>query len=158
MKKGVSPLIAWVLIIGLSIALAIVVGNFMKESAEETAESLIKDIEGGAVCNKLNINAEPLECNKASKKIKLALSNRGFLAIDKVRVRLFYSDNTLGNEIVNLNNVPLLPEDSIDIEVPTTGETLIKLQIVPIREEFGCADKKIELSKEMATAWFVGGC
>jgi len=151
-------LIAWVLIIGLSIALAIVVGNFMKESAEETAESLIKDIEGGAVCNKLNINAEPLECNKASKKIKLALSNRGFLAIDKVRVRLFYSDNTLGNEIVNLNNVPLLPEDSIDIEVPTTGETLIKLQIVPIREEFGCADKKIELSKEMATAWFVGGC
>ena len=151
-------MIAWVLIIGLSIALAIVVGNFMKESAEETAESLIKDIEGGAVCNKLNINAEPLECNKASKKIKLALSNRGFLAIDKVRVRLFYSDNTLGNEIVNLNNVTLLPEDSIDIEVPTTGETLIKLQIVPIREEFGCADKKIELSKEMATAWFVGGC
>lgn len=156
MKKGVSPLIAWVLVIGLSIALTIVVGNFMKESAKETAESLIQDIEGGAVCNKLNINAEPLECNKASKKIKLTLSNKGFLAIDKVRVRLFYSDNTLGNEIVNLNNGPLLPDKSVKIEVPTKGETLIKLQIVPIREEFGCVDKKIELSPEVE--WFVGGC
>ncbi|HLC37758.1 MAG TPA: hypothetical protein VJJ53_03190 [Candidatus Nanoarchaeia archaeon] len=156
MKKGVSPLIAWVLIIGLSLALAVVVGNFMKESAEETAESLIKDIEGGAVCNKLNINAEPLECNKASKKIKLALTNRGFLAIDKVRVRLFYSDNTLGNEIVNFNNVPLLPDDNVEIEVPIKEETLIKLQVVPIRAEFGCVDKKIELSQEVE--WFVGGC
>src|SRR3989344_3287005 len=158
MKKGISPLIATVLVIGLSITLAVVVSNFMKESAEETAESLIQDIEGGAVCNKLNINAELLWCEIGNKKIGLELSNKGFLAIDKVKVRLFYLDNTLGNEIVNLNNIPLLPEDSVEIEVPTTGETLIKLQIVPIREEFGCVDKKIELSEEMATTWIAGGC
>lgn len=156
MKKGVSPLIAWILIIGLSISLAVVVGGFIRRSAEITQESLIEEIEGGAICNKLNINAEPLECVRGEK-ISLRLYNRGFLAINGVKVRLFYSDNTLGNEIVSFNN-NLVPEDNIGIEVSLKGEftSLIKFQIIPIRDDIGCVDKKIELSEE--TKWFIGGC
>src|SRR3989344_5667737 len=148
MKKGVSPLIAWILIIGLTVSLALIVGNFLKESAETTKESLIEYVEGGSTCDKIIINAEPLECNKASRNIKLK--------INKIQVRIFYSDNTLGNEIVSFNN-NLLPDNSIEAVVPIENKAIIKLQAVPIREETGCADKKAELSQE-ETQWFVGGC
>ncbi|MBS3145541.1 hypothetical protein J4414_01945 [Candidatus Woesearchaeota archaeon] len=156
MKKGVSPLIAWILIIGLTVSLALIVGNFLKESAETTKESLIEYVEGGSTCDKIIINAEPLECNKASRNIKLKINNRGFLAINKIQVRIFYSDNTLGNEIVSFNN-NLLPDNNIEAVVPIENKAIIKLQAVPIREETGCADKKAELSQE-ETQWFVGGC
>jgi len=78
------------------------------------------------------------------------------LAINKIQVRIFYSDNTLGNEIVSFNN-NLLPDNSIEAVVPIENKAIIKLQAVPIREETGCADKKAELSQE-ETQWFVGGC
>jgi len=156
MKKGVSPLIAWILIIGLTVSLALIVGTFLKESAEKTKESLIDYVEGGTTCDKITINAEPLECNKASRNVKLGIHNRGFLAINQIQVRIFYADNTLGNEIVSFNN-NLLPDNIIETNVPIENKVIIKLQAVPIREEIGCVDKKVELSQE-ETQWFVGGC
>ena len=155
MKRGVSPLIAWVLIIGLTITLSLVVGSFIKKTAEDTSSTLIDYVEGGATCDKIIINAKPLECNKASEKIKLEISNEGFLSVDQAQVRIFYIDNTVGNEIGSFNNA-LKPNDVVDVEVRVERKIINKLQVIPIREEKGCVNKKIELSQE--TQWFVGGC
>lgn len=42
-KKGVSLAIAWVLLLGLSITLAIFVGTWLKKVSEDTGEAVIED-------------------------------------------------------------------------------------------------------------------
>ncbi|QQG38926.1 MAG: hypothetical protein HYS32_00465 [Candidatus Woesearchaeota archaeon] len=160
MKKGVSPLIAWVLIVGFTISLAVIVSNALKKQAESSTEKIEEFVEGGSTCNKITIQATPLNCDKGSGIAKFNLANKGLLGVDKIKARLFYADNTVGSATVSFKNLERLnPEKNIDIEVPfdvKSGESLVKVELVPIREDFGCSEKKEVLDKE--SVWFVGGC
>lgn len=88
-KKGVSPLIAWVLILGFSITLAGIVTNWYMKSAEQMTESTITTLEGGMECNEVSIN---VAYTYKDPNCWLKISNTGKFQIDSVKINTVTKD------------------------------------------------------------------
>ena len=56
-KRGVSPAISWILLIGLAVALGGMVTIWMKSTAESSAETLKSKVEMDIRCDEISLNA-----------------------------------------------------------------------------------------------------
>jgi len=82
-KKGVSPVIAWVLILGFTIALGSIVTNWYLQQSKKTTESTLGTLEGEMECNEVKIN---VAFTQSGSGCVLKVSNTGALRIDSVKV------------------------------------------------------------------------
>ncbi len=82
-KKGVSPIIAWVLLLGFSVTLGVIVSSWYLQSSEQMTESTLTTLEGGIECNDVSINVAYTE---RYSDCWLKISNTGKLKIDSVKI------------------------------------------------------------------------
>ncbi len=78
-KRGVSSLIAWVLLIGFAVTLAVFVSRWSLQQAQKSTEGVESMIEGDILCSEVNIN---IICEGSS----LYMINRGSLAIKQIKI------------------------------------------------------------------------
>lgn len=90
-KKGISPLIAWVLLIGFAVSLAGVVGVWMKAFAGEQIGDIIKDQEEDVRCNDVQLNIK-LDCTVTPEQASIA--NTGKFSLKKIVMRQSGRDNS----------------------------------------------------------------
>lgn len=84
-KRGISPIIATVLLLGFSVALATTIFLWMSGHTEKMSESTVEYVEGEMQCQNIRMNVkEDLEgCQK------ITIMNLGYLNIEKVAIRMF---------------------------------------------------------------------
>lgn len=99
-KRGVGAIIAWVLLLGFTVALATMIFLWMQGQTETMSESTVDYVEGELQCQSVRINVikkgvDPNPCTS------FEVQNVGYLNIDSVAVREFCTDGTAksGNPI-----------------------------------------------------------
>jgi|TARA_Y100000310_G_scaffold38954_1_gene36541 hypothetical protein len=133
-KKGIGPVIAWILLLGFSISLAVMVFNWTRTQTEDLTESTVSYVEGKLECQEISINVVTNEdCTE------LTISNRGKLNIEQFAIRTFRDEyeNTLMEK--NL----LAPKASRILNIVQSN----KIEVIPIIEAndklVGCFEKRI---------------
>ena len=146
MKRGVSVIIAWVLLFGLSATLAILVGIWIKDQAQQRGEEIAITSDKDARCADTVLSAE-VNCDENGAIINYDVTNRGSFTIHKVSCFGEINDfddsdpdkvlkpgdseantlNSCSSENYNRNQVALVP-------------------VIKIGEEFiGCGDNSVIL-------------
>jgi len=128
-KRGISPLIATVLLIGFTIVIAALVmiwgSNLVKERAEKIGAKSEAQISCAA---KIEIDLKQAECSNS--KIKVAVENKGTDSIDGFRARIHYGSD------VETKTIPLQPvlkgtsQRTIEIEYDNTKNPT-SVEIIP---------------------------
>ena len=86
-KKGIGPIIAWILLLGFSISLAVMIFNWTRTQTEDLTESTINYVEGKLECQEVSINVVTnVECTE------ITINNRGKLNIEQFAIRVFRED------------------------------------------------------------------
>lgn len=98
-KRGQSAIIAWVLLIGLSVSLAIVVSTWTKKQAQETTETLVSQTEADLRCAAVSFNAKA-ECSIPYDSLKVV--NRGDFTIHKFVIHIKSKEGQLISNTINL--------------------------------------------------------
>jgi flagellin-like protein len=129
LKKGISPLIATVLLVGLTIAIAAFVITFL---VEKTTDNFKPDIIIGSneYCDLVTLghNVDPASlCEKSGGYVfGVALTNKGSFTIHKVTISAEGFPNSEGN-------ITLKPQEQIPIFTPYNADPTIKhlVKVVP---------------------------
>jgi len=91
-KKGVHMAVAWVLLLGFTIALATTVFLWTTKQTESYTDSTVRFVESGMQCENVKINAvkngenEPIDPTNLTCK-SLNVSNTGYVSLSRVIVR-----------------------------------------------------------------------
>tara|TARA_B100000315_G_C14183266_1_gene409906 strand:- start:19 stop:450 length:432 start_codon:yes stop_codon:yes gene_type:complete len=83
-RRGISPLVSWVLLIGFVVGLSLMVGNWVRTQAQTTTDDVVKNVESDIRCSDVSFNAKIDDCLGAP---RLNLTNTGKFTISEVRVR-----------------------------------------------------------------------
>ncbi len=136
-KKGIGDIIAWVLLIGLSVALATMVTVWTKQQASKTTEFIIQDVEGDIQCADVSFKASVVD-QAACKDINI--SNTGYHKIIKVSARTDF-----GATEFSIDLMPQADSKVLNIAIPSTGVDIIPI-IQSSRGLIGCADRKLVIT------------
>lgn len=138
-KKGMSDIVAWVLLIGLSVALAAIVTVWTKQQVSKTTEFIIEDVEGDIQCADVSFKA--FIANPPCSGINI--SNTGYHKIIRVSLRTQFMNQP---QQVDVNLLPQTDSKVLNINVPTQGG----VDIIPIIQSskglIGCADRKLVIT------------
>lgn len=99
MKKGISPLIASVLLIAFVMATAGIVSNwfvtFSKQQSEETVERGEEEIE----CSYSSIDIRNVKYNETNKKIRFEVKNSGSIDLTDIKIQAIYKNDTTSDSL-----------------------------------------------------------
>jgi hypothetical protein len=133
MKKGVSMIISWVLLLGFSVLLATTVILWSKQQTEKYTESLTEMVENDINCRDVIyiINA-----NCTSK--TTSINNKGSFTIVKFIIRSSMGSSTLTRQIVPSSSLDL----TNDIPKPYYDGGFDMIPFIQIdNKQIGCVDK-----------------
>ena len=153
-KKGISPVIAYVLVIGFAAALGAIVISWYTNLSKEQSETLLGESESSIDCERVNVNVGMLNFTypEPANTCSLKILNTGELKITKLKLEFYPSPNIYTPAEVNIN-----PRYFAVIGLPA-GESLFeKLYVTPIIDVSG---KEVSCPKEtiytQEPGWFDG--
>lgn len=136
-KKGISPLIATVLVIGFTVALAAIILTWGQTFTRGIQESTEMSTEIQLICAQdvnFAVNSVCTFEDEDVTKAKITIDNKGNIAINRFMARLYEDANTVDTaEISNEDGSPVVGAFGLrqpEVEV-TLGE-LWKVELVPI--------------------------
>lgn len=134
-KRGASELIAWVLIIGFSVALGVIVTQWLKEHATKSTQIVTRDIERDLRCNDVAFNAF-----FSSGCTDIQVTNRGYHKIIAIKVRNPYDVQELDADLMPGSSTTIAPQglqpsEDIDLIPVIEGE----------KENLACIDRKLTI-------------
>ncbi|MBU2638386.1 MAG: hypothetical protein KJ955_05405 [Nanoarchaeota archaeon] len=159
-KKGISPLIATVLIIGFTVALAAIImtwGTSFSKSMQKTTESTTE--EQLACAQDVNVDLSSacvVDGTAGSTQIKLTIKNDGAKAIERLSVRFYKDADNVASDTTTLVGVgvnPFLSSYGLDtktvvvpIPLAAAAETVTLVELIPVikvgEKELTCAATK----------------
>ncbi|HLD15324.1 MAG TPA: archaellin/type IV pilin N-terminal domain-containing protein [Candidatus Nanoarchaeia archaeon] len=141
MKKGISPLIASILLIGFTVALAVVVFNWGISFVQEAQENVGKTTESALLCtNKLNFEISKVDCINE----KITVENNGEIDIVNLTLRVHSGEEIIpvsfsdGIQAFGVKNFDLIEQglssgtevDAIATILSGSGEKIICSQAI----------------------------
>lgn len=151
MKKAVSPLISWVLLIGLSVAIGALVTNWALDQAKNV--NVEEMAEGGLYCVDVFLSVDGaciVSSSDGKNTIRLTLNNRGVYSITKLAVDL-KSSSDLKSEILTLSSPISLNSVRYDQTLVYQGD-IKSIKITPIvnieGKDLSCSEKKVLLTDQ----------
>ncbi len=134
-KRGMAEIVSWILLIGLSVAIATMVTVWTKQQATKTTEFIIQDVEGDIQCADVSFKAFIVTppCDDIN------ISNTGYHKIVKVSAR-----HQFGTQEFQVDLLPQTDSKVLNINIPS------KVDIIPIIQSskglIGCADRKLVIT------------
>lgn len=135
MKKGVSSLIATVLIIGFTIALGYIFFSWVSDFLKEDTSVSTCDLEIQKICLNTNVDISNATVNETGA-ILVNITNIGDYEIKSIRTLTYFNNGTIYSSIINFSR-PLIPYYPIgfvlNYYVPYS-ESLpyTKIEVIPI--------------------------
>lgn len=140
-NKGVSPVIAWVLLVGLAVTLAIGVYNWSSKQAEGFGKDITSKTERDMRCEGVAFNAVCVGKD-------ISVINKGDFTIHKFIIHEYESGGIVDN-LEKTTSYPLKPgKSSLQFlyKASTAAEKMDLIPIIKIEEEYvPCMTKKIVL-------------
>ena len=131
-KKGISPLLATVLLIGFAIAIAVLIyfwytGIIKQEVAKQGCE-----IEGKNLCTQqVEIQVSSVQCTPELNTIRMRIENRGQVLINDFRLKIRGKDNIESITFSKSLNQGSTEEFSTTYDSSNTG-TIEELEVFPV--------------------------
>ena len=145
MKQGVSEIVSWVMLIGLSIAIGMLVLQWSKQQTEQTAEKLTQDVTSSLRCGEVSFNVKfvPAASPVCS---QVEIANKGLHTIKELQIR-----GQAGGPRAVLN---LPPEQSQTLNIPNFTTSIASpgssTEFIPLIEGSAglvpCADRKLSVT------------
>tara|TARA_Y100000310_G_C20659472_1_gene803875 strand:+ start:766 stop:1203 length:438 start_codon:yes stop_codon:yes gene_type:complete len=140
-KRGISPAISWVLLIGLSVTLAGMVTFWTRSISETTTEKLVMDVEHDMRCSEISLNAQISAGSNCGSSLSLDITNSGYFTIKKIKLR---TTNTEEFEI------EIKPTKTQTLNTNTNYPTISEVGIIPVTEVegqlLGCLEREIKVN------------
>lgn len=144
-KKGISPLIATVLIIGFTIALAVLIISWIMGIFDDKQCDIDCNIAANDMCLDFVGDLDAVVANDSSNQNwTLSLINKGSSDLGKVTVIWYYEDGSSGN-ITELENLSAF--SSIRTQITNTND-IHDIKIIPIMHSDVCNGCNIECSEK----------
>ncbi|MBU2637655.1 MAG: hypothetical protein KJ955_01655 [Nanoarchaeota archaeon] len=128
-KKAIAPIIAFVLLMGMAVALGAFVTIWYTRASEKQTTELIGKFGTEEECSGVGFDVafdyDPAGCSAE-------IYNLGSFTIDKVKADAYYLD---GSETHDMADVDIIPRTGVAIELPLS--LIARLQFSPILEEKG---------------------
>ncbi|GEM_PF-1063265 len=142
-KKGVSPAISWIILIGMAVTMAGVVTVWTRGIAEDSTDRVIGNVEQDLRCDDIVIHAYEDTGPACS---SITIGNRGLFSIVGYKIR-----DTSGIQDVTFAS-PLVPQkeqtESLSSITPVLPENTIS--IIPVtmveKEEVPCMAKEVTVT------------
>lgn len=161
MKKAISPLIAWILLIGFSVAMAAFISNWVIEQTKETfqPEKMLEDMSCDGVSFSLTsiCQRQSGTCNKQGSEYtgmslgSIQIINKGAFTIKDVKIIPLY-DDTIDYTALNIKPGATGAISNINICIKTTQGAKNELKIIPVIEKeeelFYCTKNAVILNHE----------
>ena len=150
-KRGISPLIATVLLIGFTITIAAILmiwgGNLVKERAEKISART----EAQTSCTaKVEIGLNSAKCDTTEEIIKISVENKGSDIINAFRARINYDGDSETTTTYNLLNPT--SQTSLKVEYDTSKGMPKSVIIFPVLNKqslsYTCSEKSKEIEVE----------
>jgi len=150
-KRGISPLIATVLLIGFTITIAAILmiwgGNLVKERAEKISART----EAQTSCTaKVEIGLNSAKCDTTEEIIKISVENKGSDTINAFRARINYDGDSETTTTYNLLNPT--SQTSLKVEYDTSKGMPKSVIIFPVLNKqslsYTCSEKSKEIEVE----------
>ncbi len=149
-KKGISQLVATVLLIGFAIAMAVLVYLWYKGFLFGQQQKLGCDIQGKNLCSqKVEIQVSNVECIPELNSIRMTIENKGQTIINDFRLKIRGKDNietTLFSKSLNQGSTESF---STTYDSSNTGP-LEELEVFPLvlvcNQPVTCSQKSVKLS------------
>lgn len=136
-KRGISPLIATVLLVGLTVSVVTVIFIFGKEKFEDTSSGLSEEVAATSLCNDIDFRVHNYSC-PADKLIDLTILNMVDIEINGFRVI-----NDTGLNVESSQLLSSFGSIKIDVSIHNIGSG--ELKVVPLVREGevlkGCGNK-----------------
>ena len=148
-KRGISPLIATVLLIGFTITIAAILmiwgGNLVKERAEKISART----EAQTSCTaKVEIGLNSAKCDTTEEIVKISVENKGSDIINAFRARINYDGDSETTTTYNLLN----PTSQTSLKVEYTKGTPKSVIVFPVLNKqslsYTCSEKSKEIEVE----------
>ena len=147
-KKGVSIAVAWVLLLGLSIALAILVGTWLKEISKDTGDEIVATSTKDQLCADTILAVVDYNCSASATPFsgvaenKVIFKNAGYFNITKIKCK--------GNDLnLNADGSPLAPGMETQPLNNCFDASLDITYVVPFigfnGEQIACAEKSVKI-------------
>ncbi len=171
-KKGISPLIATVLILGFTIALAAIVMTWGKSFTQGLQESTEKSSESAILCaTEINFKVKNV-CLDSNNKYKITVENNGQRDIkyfdvryykspsDVVTGKISFDEASQGNGIIGITKFGV--ESDVDDILTSYGGVIKEVEMVPTIEiggsEMTCQDTKASFGDQNAAQSPIVSC
>ena len=150
-KRGISPLIATVLLIGFTITIAAILmiwgGNLVKERAEKISART----EAQTSCTaKVEIGLNSAKCDTTEEIVKISVENKGSDIINAFRARINYDGDSETTTTYNLLNPT--SQTSLKVEYDTSKGMPKSVIIFPVLNKqslsYTCSEKSKEIEVE----------
>ena len=128
-KKGMSPLIATVLVIAFAVAIGVMILNWTSDISKTTTTSPTD------YCDGVSLSVNSVVCYDGSS-IVLHAKNTGTKKFDGVMIK---SSTPNGDLDFKIKDSAMIARESIDKTVPFTGNEGVSIQIVPFINVDGSA-------------------
>lgn len=151
-KKGVGAVIAWVLLLGFTVALATTIFLWMKSQTETLTESTVEHVEGELQCQNVRINVIKSDGSTCG---RLDVSNKGYVVINQLSISSFdgasssilYPD---AEKEIKPQSTNCKPENNCGIEKNVNPKNITackKIEVMPIirisNRKVGCKDRMV---------------
>ncbi len=134
LKKAISPIIAWILILGLAVSLAALVYTWYTDQTETMSETILEDIAGSVYC-------EDVEYDLIVDG-DLTLVNTGQRTFTKLKVTFVMLDDSITQEKYEGS---WAPQSLINLNQDPTQ--VLTVQVIPFitveNVEYSCASDRI---------------
>lgn len=157
-KKGITPAIAWVLMIGLGVALGTFVVSWSLRHTETITGEQLDAVEGGIECNDVNVLVS-FGKDLVDNKCNITIHNSGMKAIDQIDMSYkYYSVTEVTSPAAPIELAsPIKPREKVTKKFDFTGD-LLSVQLTPYVK---VGEKKFICRNDKAYAPFQGtlqGC
>ncbi len=143
-KKGISPLIATVLLIGFTVALAGVVitwgGGFVDRITTGTEERTEVTL---ACTSELRFNIARVVCADAAGVGKVTIENKGNIKIEEIKLRFFNDVDEITGDQITLGSVDKFEIKPLSLTIPIyTGTTKVEAlaTVIVAGQKVSCGD------------------
>lgn len=140
-RKAVSPFIASVLMIAITVTIATIVGNWFKTYAQDTADNSANA--NDVNCLNLGVNVDSPVYNSTTNISSFQIENSGTVTfnIDKLSILYLYTNGTSGKDLRDISNREVSVGDSVAITLESVKNEFTNIRVILDP----CADKSIAI-------------
>ena len=143
-KKGQSEFVAYTLLIGMAVTLAVLVGTWSFKNAQSTSDTIVRQSNIEEKCDQISIGGFAVkEGCPSTIPTKINVSNRGNIIINELKV----SNGETGTECLPAGSITDLKPGISSTKALNNCNTAVILPLVKISNEeiVGCSEKKLVL-------------